>query len=331
MLSLPALSALRLYDQEATWTLAGNPEILRLLKDRFYPKKILSLQQKEWALLYQEETPPFAPFSEFLRAFQKIILFSAADNDPLVRGLGRVGVKDILWIPSFPDVQAKISLNHRQRTILESKGIPWLEKEINLFPASGDMEEAGHLLQPFQGSGTFSFWAVHPGSGSIYKNWPLERFLETAKQLENRLQLRPLFLLGPVEEERTPLSIQSIRAAGFPLIENLPLSVLAAVLSHCRGYIGNDSGISHLAAALGIPTLVLFGPTDPLLWAPQGKKVTVLSPTLSCAPCSPENMASCLQKQCLESIPVFRVVEAVAVWWKIDGQTESPLPKVPSP
>jgi ADP-heptose:LPS heptosyltransferase len=53
---------------------------------------------------------------------------------------------------------------------------------------------------------------------------------------------------------------------------------LAAVLAESRGYFGNDSGVSHLAAALGVPTVAVFGPTDPAVWAPLGPEVSVVAP-----------------------------------------------------
>jgi hypothetical protein len=58
----------------------------------------------------------------------------------------------------------------------------------------------------------------------------------------------------------------------------VPLSRLAALLVECSGYVGNDSGVSHLAAALGVPTAAVFGPTDPAVWAPVGPKVSVVGP-----------------------------------------------------
>ncbi|MEW6185600.1 MAG: glycosyltransferase family 9 protein [Thermodesulfobacteriota bacterium] len=312
MLSLPALYSLRRHERKIPWTMAGNPEVLSLLQDRFDVGEILSLQGREWAALYQEHPLFPGPFRDFLNTFQKVILFSADNKDRLFLGLRRAGVKDILRIPSFPDVQDKIPLPIRQQVILESMGIPWAKGKVYLSPAPEDLTAATALLQSFQEPNSSSlFLAVHPGSGSVFKNWPWERFLETAKRLRDRLSLCPLFLFGPVEEDRSTFPFQPLQEAGFPLIRNLALPELAALLSCCRGYIGNDSGISHLAAALGLPLVAVFGPTDPLLWGPRGEKVTVLSPTLPCSPCSREKMTSCPQRKCLESIPVSRVVETV--------------------
>ena len=119
-------------------------------------------------------------------------------------------------------------------------------------------------------------WAIHPGSGGRSKNWPLENFLNLADQLKAQQKRQPFFILGPVEEEVSPQLAETIEARGFPLVRHLPLNELAGVLDLSAGYVGNDSGVTHLAAALNLPTVALFGPTDPELWGPVGKRVVIL-------------------------------------------------------
>ena len=97
------------------------------------------------------------------------------------------------------------------------------------------------------------FIACHPFSGSPKKNWPLERFLELNLQ----------YCVGPEQH-----------LAGAVQIDDL--YELAHWLASADAYVGNDSGITHLAAAVGTPTLALFGPTDPNVWAPRGERVTIL-------------------------------------------------------
>jgi heptosyltransferase-3 len=97
---------------------------------------------------------------------------------------------------------------------------------------------------------------IHPFSGSSRKNWPLEKFRELASQLPLPVE----WCAGPDD----PLP-------GATRIENL--LELAAWLKGARLYIGNDSGISHLAAAVGMPVLTLFGPMDPRVWSPRGGRV----------------------------------------------------------
>jgi len=96
---------------------------------------------------------------------------------------------------------------------------------------------------------------LHPFSGSAQKNWPLGHFRELASQLPN-----VEWTCGP--EDRLDGARQFSGLAD-----------LARWLSGARLYIGNDSGITHLAAAVDTPTLALFGPTDPAIWCPAGRHV----------------------------------------------------------
>jgi len=105
------------------------------------------------------------------------------------------------------------------------------------------------------------FAIIHPFSGSPQKNWPLPRFRELARKLERTMPVR--WCAGP---EDPPLP-------GAVHIDDL--YELACWLAEARLYVGNDSGITHLAAAVGTPVLALFGPTDPQVWAPRGPHVRV--------------------------------------------------------
>jgi ADP-heptose:LPS heptosyltransferase len=89
---------------------------------------------------------------------------------------------------------------------------------------------------------------------------------------------------------------------GAVTAHNLQLRLLAAVLSKCGAYVGNDSGVTHLAAATGIPTLAIFGPTDPAVWAPLGRNVKVVSSIAECSPCARERMRECDNPRCLEAL-----------------------------
>jgi ADP-heptose:LPS heptosyltransferase len=111
------------------------------------------------------------------------------------------------------------------------------------------------------------FLAVHPGSGSPSKNWPVGRFLEAARRLAGDHPW--LLVAGPAEAELAAPS-------GATCAREWPLRVLGAALGRAGLFLGNDAGVSHLAAAAGAPTLALFGPSDPGVWAPVGPHVAIL-------------------------------------------------------
>lgn len=116
--------------------------------------------------------------------------------------------------------------------------------------------------------------ALHPGSGGAAKRWPAERFGALARELAAG-GWSPLLVEGPADQEAVA---EALAGAGgeMPVARGLSVGALAALLRCCAGYVGNDSGVSHLAGLLGVPALALFGLTDPAVWAPLGRRVRVL-------------------------------------------------------
>lgn len=111
--------------------------------------------------------------------------------------------------------------------------------------------------------------AIAPGSGSPSKNWPAEDFAATCRLLAGRGPFNPLLVLGPAEMERPELRA-AFADTGCAVSECWSVKDLAAAFAGCNLYLGNDSGLSHLAAWAGAEGLAVFGPTDPELWAPVG-------------------------------------------------------------
>jgi heptosyltransferase-3 len=154
-------------------------------------------------------------------------------------------------VPSDPVALPMPTLQSPHEHRLQARG--WVDRQV------------GHGVHPI---------AIHPGSGGKWKGWPAQRFAELAA----RLQAPVLLVEGPADTgacrefaEALASSVPVVRAIG------VSLSRLAALLSESRGYVGNDSGVSHLAAALGVPTVAVFGPTDPAVWAPLGPEVSVVA------------------------------------------------------
>lgn len=149
---------------------------------------------------------------------------------------------------------------------LRASGIPEVIR-ADPFPQFGHASD--HLLRtlelprpelPDLWTPTTEKIVLHPGSGSPKKCWPY--FEELGKMLAN-----PVVLIGPNEEKfNTP----------HRTLRNLPLRDVLNRLRSCRLYVGNDSGITHLAGYIGCPTVALFGPTDPRVWGPLGRRVRII-------------------------------------------------------
>ena len=119
--------------------------------------------------------------------------------------------------------------------------------------------------------------AFHPGSGGAYKLWPLAGW-EQIMTWAARQGVHGLIISGPAEQAHNTHLAHSAHFPPWPQAQNLPLPYLAALLARCQVVVGHDSGITHLAAAVGTTTLALFGPTDPLLWGPRSRRACVLQP-----------------------------------------------------
>ena len=136
-------------------------------------------------------------------------------------------------------------------------------------------EKARALLRDVRVDPGRSYFVLHPGSGSPKKCWPVERFVELAELLV-RGESQVVFVLGPVECEQWDTQQTASLQQEYPVILCPPLTTLAGLLEGASGYVGNDSGVSHLAAAVGAPTVAIFGPTRPEHFAPVGPKVGVV-------------------------------------------------------
>ena len=115
---------------------------------------------------------------------------------------------------------------------------------------------------------------IAPGSGSARKNWPLDRFAAVADAL--RPGAKVMWLLGPAEAELRPPA-----ANGDLIVRGRPITGTAQAISSCSLLLGNDSGLSHLAAALSVPVVALFAVSDAAVWAPapSGSPVLVITPS----------------------------------------------------
>jgi len=164
---------------------------------------------------------------------------------------------------------------------------------------------------------------LQPGAGSVRKRWPLSNFLDAAARLAAD-GWEPEFILGPAEMDLKP----ALEPANLPLHTLEDLQALAALLQSAGGYIGNDSGASHLAAFMGLPSVVIFGPSDPARWAPLGRRVKIVRPPLPCLPCFETETANCNHPRCLGQTSPARVIE---IFYTLAGEDHAARKETGSP
>lgn len=273
LLAGPALEALSRHYAGARITAFGHPERWGLLARSLPLDEVWDSGEARWVHLFCDgDLPP--PLRERLTRFQLALIFSPHSQAILQDRLRLTGIPAVHWLPSFPetDAEAVAALQARHLARLGLNYVPGpFQLETGLDPEAE--------LPELPGPGPWM--AVAPGSGARRKNWPLALYYELSRALSWEYGLRVAWLAGPAEREMLPYLGPLAKAQGQLLLTNLPLARLAQVLSRCRLYIGNDSGLTHLAAAVAGPeVLALFGPTDPRVWAPLGPRVRTLR-----APC----------------------------------------------
>ena len=125
---------------------------------------------------------------------------------------------------------------------------------------------------------TTDYFVFHPGAGSPDKCWPIDSFVQLAHMIQTRTNYRVIYLIGPTEKERfSPAALETLRNSA-PVLSDLDIVLAAALIHRSRGFLGHDTGPTHLAAALGLPTLAIFGPTDPTHWQPLGPAARFIRP-----------------------------------------------------
>lgn len=153
---------------------------------------------------------------------------------------------------------------------------------------------------------------IHPGAGNKQKRWPDEKFIAVGKDLSDR-DCQLIIFGGAEEAELVNKVAAGIGPKGFRFIGNNDLNSTLALINKCQIFLSNDSGLAHCAAALGVATVIVFGPTDPNICAPVTPNARIIRKSLDCGPCyRPSNKYKCSHypPKCLE-IPADSVLREI--------------------
>jgi heptosyltransferase-2 len=231
---------------------AGAAEVARCLPS----------ERADLAALWAPESEPPAILRTALGP--RPLAYAVSGDADLAANLARLGGPVVVCAPAPAEgVHASDWLAQP----LASVGLPLAQRVATLAFSRGETSTAGPWLERLPER----FLALHPGSGSPRKNWPPGHFADLARALAPGGPF--LVVRGPADEEAAEAVL---RLKDAVLADGLHPRQLGALLAGAGLFVGNDSGVTHLAAAAGAPTLALFGPTDPAQWAPIGPKVRVL-------------------------------------------------------
>ncbi len=237
--------------------------------------RVLDLDTGGGHALFSEEAALPTALTAELRDCDLAVDMMAGKESPLGRRLRQAGVAGVVHVDPRPRSDRVGHITAQWLADLRAVGVADRIVPPRFRLPSEEIAAARRELVERLSAGSGRVALLHPGSGGRVKCWPLPKFLETGRRLA-AMDIRAGFLLGPVESELlTPSEFVAIRSAGATW-EDRTLRQAAALLAASDVFVGNDSGMSHLAAAVGSRVVAIFGPTDPGVWRPLGAGVRVL-------------------------------------------------------
>jgi heptosyltransferase-2 len=272
ILTLPAIRLLRENFPGAEIEILGYEHIIELARGRFYADATRSIEYGPMAGFFVPNSTLAPDLVAYFASFQQVISYLFDPDLFFENNLRRAGVKNFL--AAYAKIDDSEHAASQLARPLQRMALFLEDVAARLHPSAADQTKA----QEFLGDSTAPLIAIHPGSGSPRKNWPAEKWAAVARWLRAHTPQNRLLLIGGEADAAQLATVQAALGDTEILIaQHLPLPTVAAILERCHLFLGHDSGISHVAAAVETPSLLLFGPTDPAIWAPQNAGVKVLT------------------------------------------------------
>ncbi|HHT9130822.1 MAG TPA: glycosyltransferase family 9 protein [Candidatus Brocadiaceae bacterium] len=312
IVTLPTIGAIRNHFKSARIEVMGYPLYLEIIRGRFYTDTISRFDQADVAQLFMKDAKILTTLMKRLGDMDLIISFVSDKERIFTNNLKATGARYVVHYEPFPSDREGIHIVDHFLKSLNSLGISHFSKIPKIFLHEEDKRFGDDFIKNRITNPKKILVAVHPGSGSRQKCWPTKRFAALISWLIEEMNAQVLVVSGQADDEIVSRLKMEVKVEDDLIVLNqISLPNLAAVIKRCKFFIGNDSGIAHLAAAVGTPTVSIFGPTDPNMWGPRGGQVKILYKKLPCSPCSVETRKNCLAQICLENIEVEDVVRAV--------------------
>lgn len=324
---MPVANLLRKHFPRAFIAWLVNDSLVGLLKNCPAIHAIIPFHRRRWT------SPARMPeFCQYLRKLRRQHFDMTIDLQGLLRSgvvtkatgaARRIGLSDARegshWfynevVPVPRDVTHAVD---RYLLAVKHLGLPVAPVEFPFGESDGDKRGVDEFLRSHSADNS-PLIGLCPGARWDNKRWPAESFARLASELSARGSGHRVVLIGGGVEAGLLQSIASGSVA-HPIVMAgaLPLNRLIELIRRCRLFVGNDTGPTHIAAALRVPTIELFGPTDPALTGPhasQGGHTIVLGKTIECAPCLKPSCANRNPLECLKSIRVEEVIAAAEKW-----------------
>ena len=286
---VPALRAIGHTNPGCAIELMARAELARFARGRMGVARGYSIDRREVSELFVDNPSNLATTKAFFSGFERIYSFFAENNREFRQAIGEVANGPVDFIPFRPPGPGHVADCYLDAVLAadEHADVPSTNREelSRIDVLEEDLAAASETLGKYRLAQS-EFVLIFPGSGSPKKNWPAENFAALARQIER--WTRAVLVIGPAEAAMEP-----IFAGEFVTLDERELGEVAGMARLAAGFVGNDSGVSHLAAAAGAIGVVLFGPTDPERWRPWGR-------------------VEVLRREPLASLPVSEVAERLA-------------------
>lgn len=263
ILTLPAVAALRKQFADAHLELLGYPHIAQLAIAAGLVDCVRPIEARGLASFFASGGQLPDALKDYFSEFDVIVSYLYDPDEVFRENIARCSFAVFIQGPHRPSETDKL---HATKLFLKP-----LER-LAIFDATN----VPQLRLPRAVAYSAPTIAVHPGSGSERKNWPEHKWLELLRRLVGKTGLHLLLVGGEAEGNKLSRLASALPADRIKLARSLPLVELGQLLQGCIGFVGHDSGITHLAAALGLPCVVLWGHTAPEVWRPLGQEVILV-------------------------------------------------------
>ncbi len=198
--------------------------------------------------------------------------------------------------------------------VLKADGVKVEDDYLEIWTTPEEEQKAARVLTDAGIDASEQVAAIHPFSADPHRSWPMENFSALASRLSKEGGFHPIVLGGARDVEPFRQMRHLFGGGTVDLVGKCTLRETMALLKRCALFVGNDSGIMHLAAAVGIPLVALFGPQSPVKFGPWSGHATVIYKGLECSPCRQKFFTECapsarMRPSCMEAIGVDEVFQ----------------------
>ena len=283
LLTFPSLDWLRRKVPGLRVTLVARRDVLSLARDSDVADDVSDYDSPIWSALFADEPPARRGRAHELCARACVVAWTGEDDGVVRRNLLALGASAVAVAPGKPSAGSRRHMSLQLCDALAGLGypIPATTQELLVTPPrirpSPDARERVKRWLCERGTVSERLAAVHPGSGGAAKRWPTQSFAALLRRLREN-GVTPVLIEGPQDA----VVIQEILAAcplpheAAHVARDFSIAELACLLASCGVYVGNDSGVTHLAALADCTGVAMFGPSDPTVWRPLGRRVFVV-------------------------------------------------------